>query len=191
MRSALCTTRLAAAFAALAILSTPAVVSANVVSFGAQLDGLHETPPNGSPGTGNALITIDTTADTVSFNVPFANLASPGTDSHIHFGAPGQAGPVLMPLESLNGSTSGMLKGTVNASSLVPDPVDHVMTLKDLVSAGQAGNLYVNLHSQLFPAGEIRGQLAAVPEPSTMALMLAGLAGALASALGRCRSRSR
>ena len=38
-----------------------------------------------------------------------------------------------------------------------------------------AGRSYINLHTNLYSSGEIRGQIAAVPEPETYALMLAGL----------------
>ena len=38
-----------------------------------------------------------------------------------------------------------------------------------------AGRSYINLHTDLYPSGEIRGQINPIPEPSTYALMLAGL----------------
>jgi hypothetical protein len=38
-----------------------------------------------------------------------------------------------------------------------------------------AGRSYINLHTDLYGGGEIRGQINAIPEPSTYALMLAGL----------------
>ena len=44
-----------------------------------------------------------------------------------------------------------------------------------LVAGLDAGQAYLNVHTNLFPGGEIRGLLAPVPEPQTYALMLAGL----------------
>lgn len=43
-----------------------------------------------------------------------------------------------------------------------------------------AGQAYFNIHSTVFPGGEIRGFLVAVPEPGTVSLLLAGLLGAVA-----------
>jgi hypothetical protein len=40
-----------------------------------------------------------------------------------------------------------------------------------------AGETYINIHTSAFPGGEIRGFLAAVPEPSTWAMMLIGFLG--------------
>jgi hypothetical protein len=40
-----------------------------------------------------------------------------------------------------------------------------------------AGETYINIHTQQFPGGEIRGFLSAVPEPATWAMMLLGFAG--------------
>jgi hypothetical protein len=46
----------------------------------------------------------------------------------------------------------------------------------DFLSAMLAGKTYYNIHSQVFPGGEIRGFLA-VPEPATLALLGVALAG--------------
>ncbi|MCB1879244.1 MAG: CHRD domain-containing protein, partial [Gammaproteobacteria bacterium] len=39
------------------------------------------------------------------------------------------------------------------------------------------GNAYLNIHTTAFPGGEIRGNLAPVPEPTTLGLIGLGLAG--------------
>jgi hypothetical protein len=57
-----------------------------------------------------------------------------------------------------------------------------------LVSDLFAGNIYFDIQTEEFPTGEVRGQLAVVPEPSTLALSLIGIAG-LAAAAKRRRAR--
>jgi hypothetical protein len=42
----------------------------------------------------------------------------------------------------------------------------------------EAGYLYLNVHTSVFPGGEIRGQLLMVPEPGTAALLGLGLSTA-------------
>ena len=44
-----------------------------------------------------------------------------------------------------------------------------------LVAGLNSGSAYANIHSEMFPAGEIRGFLTLVPEPETYAMLLAGL----------------
>jgi hypothetical protein len=49
-------------------------------------------------------------------------------------------------------------------------------TFQDLVDAFENGDMYIDMHTEEYPGDEIRGQFAAaVPEPETYALMLAGL----------------
>jgi hypothetical protein len=53
-----------------------------------------------------------------------------------------------------------------------------VATAETVLLAGlSAGDTYLNIHSSVVPGGEIRGFLAAVPEPSTWAMMILGFAG--------------
>jgi CHRD domain-containing protein len=69
-----------------------------------------------------------------------------GTAAHIHQGAPGQNGPVIVPL--------------VKISDNVWMPLGGSATLTDAQYAAYwAGNTYVNVHSEAHPNGEIRAQL--------------------------------
>ena len=65
----------------------------------------------------------------------------------------------------------------------------NVSAAEKLLFTGIAGgNAYLNIHSEEFPMGEIRGFLAPIPEPAT--LFLSGAALAALSWMGRSRSRA-
>lgn len=58
----------------------------------------------------------------------------------------------------------------------LPSGADSQQTFSELEEGHLlAGRSYINLHTDLYSSGEIRGQIALVPEPGTYALMLAGL----------------
>jgi hypothetical protein len=105
------------------------------------LAGDQEVPPVKSAGTGTGMIIVD--ADkSVSGSVTTTGIA--GTAAHVHEGATGKNGPVIIPLTK-NGDTYAVPPGA---------------KLTDAQFASyQAGNLYVNVHTAANPGGEIRAQL--------------------------------
>jgi hypothetical protein len=144
---------------------TPAMVSGNARTnvgsgaaeqkvnrpFLAQLVGATEVPgPGDTDGSGAASITIDPVTTEVCWDLRISNLGTP-TAAHIHTGAAGVSGPVLIPLSTPNPTASGCVLG----SSLVP-PVTTVM-LQDIVN--NPANYYVNVHDTAYPNGAVRGQL--------------------------------
>jgi hypothetical protein len=133
------------------ILTSVRVPAYAQVSPGCQLrasmDGAQETPPNASPGTGTAIFTR-TAPNQLSYTYDYQNLVSPLTASHIHEAPPGTPGSIVIPLSIGAGGTSGTVSDTATA-----DPA-----LLDRICANPAG-FYINLHTDTFPGGEIRGQL--------------------------------
>jgi hypothetical protein len=136
---------LVVAVAALAGCSTyQNVVPAWMPGSGAikvNLTGQEEVPPLSVPGSGSGSLRVAEDG-TVSGSVTTKDVA--GTMAHIHRGAKGANGPVIVPLDK-NGDTYSVPAGR----KLTADQ------LKDL----KAGNLYVNVHTAKNKGGEVRGQL--------------------------------
>jgi hypothetical protein len=165
--------------------------NASIFEYDAFLSGPNESPPNSSQGTGFADVFYDNTAHTLQVEVTFTNLTGTTTASHIHAAtaAPGTgtAGVATttpyfagFPLGVSSGSYSNTLDLTL-ASSYNPSYVTANGSIAAsetaLIAAMNAGEAYLNIHTTFVPAGEIRGFLTLVPEPSTVALFgLGGLA---------------
>ena len=175
-------------------LTSAMAVHAGIIVYGASLVGSQEVPPTGSPGTGAALVTIDTVMQTLSVNVTFSGLGSGTTASHIHCCAPlGVNAMVATTTPTFPGFPLGVTSGTYNmtfdltmSSSYNPAFVTAnggtVASAESTLLAGlAAGQTYLNIHTTNFGGGEIRGQLAVVPEPATWILTGATLAGLAAA----------
>lgn len=112
------------------------------LTFMATLAGTNEVPPNASAATGTATLTYN--QDTKVFNIVVNYSGIEATAAHIHKGAEGVAGDVAFPF-------AAPLTSPINYNS---SPLTNQQE-KDLYDT----LYYVNVHSALFPAGEIRGQL--------------------------------
>lgn len=106
-----------------------------------KLTGANEVPAVTTPASGTGTITVAPDRS-VSGSVTATGMSP--TMAHIHQGAPGVNGPVIIPL-----SQSGNVF-TVPAGAKLTDAQ---------YDAYKAGNLYVNIHSAAHPGGEIRAQL--------------------------------
>jgi len=128
------------AFVLLSCLASAAVAQVAIV----QLAGANEVPGPGDPGgVGLAALRIEGT--TISFTIMVQGIATP-TASHIHRGAAGVAGPVVITLAS--SFPNNVAAGTASASA---DLIDEIRR--------NPGGFYVNVHNAAFPNGAIRGQL--------------------------------
>lgn len=85
------------------------------------------------------------------------------TAAHLHFGNASINGPRVVPLfEGPPRNVNGLLiKGLIDNRDVVQesDTGVNVNSLASLYEAIRAGNIYVNVHSERFPGGIIRGQI--------------------------------
>jgi len=175
-------------------LTSAMAVHAGIIVYGTSLLGSSEVPPTGSAGTGTGFVTIDTVMQTLNVNVTFSGLGSGTTASHIHCCAPvGVNAIVATTTPTFPGFPLGVTSGTYNMtfdltmsstynSAFVSANGGTVASAESTLLAGlAAGQTYLNIHTTNFGGGEIRGQLAVVPEPATWILTGAALAGLVAA----------
>lgn len=129
---------------------TTAAPSFQTVELMANLrGGAEEVPDPGDPdGTGMATVTLDTATNQITYNINVSNLTLPAAAAHIHEGAQGVAGPVVVPFDAPG--ADGVASGSVAVDA----------ALIQRIQQNPAG-FYVNVHTSDFPGGAARGQLAA------------------------------
>ncbi|MCD6079774.1 MAG: hypothetical protein K0R89_3718 [Ramlibacter sp.] len=106
-----------------------------------KLSGAEEVPPVSTQGSGSGSLRLAEDG-TVTGSVKTTGVQ--GTMAHIHQGAKGQNGPVIVPLTK-NGDTYSVPEGRKLTAAQM--------------EAWKAGNLYVNVHTAANKGGEVRGQI--------------------------------
>ena len=109
------------------------------------LTGAEEVPVPGDPdGIGFATVTVNPGQGVLCYKLSVSGIA-PATAAHIHEAPPGEAGPVVVTLESpTDGSSDGCVEvDRAEAEDILKNPADY----------------YVNIHNAEYPAGALRGQL--------------------------------
>lgn len=175
-----------------ALLLCAGTTHAAPITFTALLSGPAEEPPNASPGTGSSTVIYDSTEHTLRVIAEFTGLLGTTTASHIH-------GPTALPGEGLAsvatqtpsfmgfplGVSSGSFENTFDLTLASSFRAGFITDSGGTVAAAEArlaaaledGTAYFNIHSTMFPGGEIRGFLtpASVPEPATAGLVAMAL----------------
>lgn len=105
------------------------------------LSGSEEVPPLNVPGSGSGSFRV---AEDGTLSGSVTTKEVQGTMAHIHRGAKGTNGPIIVPLTK-DGDTYSVPAGR----KLTPQQIEDL----------KAGNLYVNVHTARNKGGEVRGQL--------------------------------
>ena len=109
----------------------------------ASLNAASEVPTNPSAATGTGTLVVDPTTRAASGSITLVGITA--SAAHIHLGATGLNGPVIVPLTDVGGNVWAVPAGTVFTA--------------DQFKAYKQGDLYYNAHSPAYPGGEIRGQI--------------------------------
>jgi Cu/Zn superoxide dismutase len=147
--------RLLAISVVVVTLAMASVAYAGIMKLEAALSGANEVPPTTSEGVGTAKLAVHDAR--VIFKLRWDGLTGPARAAHIHCGATGVNGPVGVTLFAAPMGASGH----VNGSFTGPDTGNGCgwTDLSDVVEAMASGGAYINIHTQQFPGGEIRGQI--------------------------------
>jgi hypothetical protein len=105
------------------------------------LSGANEVPPVTTSASGDGAISV---SDDGSVSGSVTTKGVQGTAAHIHLGAAGKNGPVIVPFTKEGDTYKAPAGAKLNA---------------DQMQAFKSGELYVNVHSAANPNGELRGQL--------------------------------
>jgi len=134
-----------------ALLSAPLLVTLSVASAApaasttalkARLSGAAEVPEKGDPnGRGSATVRVK--GRQVCYRLTYKGITGPNA-AHIHRGAKGKAGSVVVGLFMGKADRSGCVKASAKIARAI---------------AKRPGDFYVNIHNAKYPAGALRGQL--------------------------------
>jgi CHRD domain-containing protein len=134
-----------------------AAADAGKYSYKATMSAAQEVPkPAGAKAGAGGVFTATATEhaknSTLAWKLTFSKLSGPASAAHIHLGAKGKAGNVLVPLCA------------APAKPCMSGMTGKLTVKKDIADALERGKTYVNVHTAKNPAGEIRGQVKLVGE---------------------------
>jgi hypothetical protein len=126
------------------VLAAVSLAGVRTAGWSAKLDATQEIPKQAvKVPAAKGAFTSTVSGNKLHWKLTFTKLSGPATAAHIHLGAMGKAGNVLVPL---CGPCKSGASGTATlTAALKKDFTKHL--------------LYVNVHTAKNPAGEIRGQL--------------------------------
>lgn len=150
---------------------TAADASAQQRQIRAQLSGFEEVPSISTTGHGTFRATISNDGQSIQWELRYAALEGEVAQAHLHLGQPGVNGAVSVFLcSNLGNGPAGTqpcppppatLTGTIVADDVIGPAAQGIEPgeLDEVIRAIRHGAVYANVHSDLFPGGEIRGQL--------------------------------
>lgn len=159
---------------AFVVLAAPVVYSKRAhdddsATFRARLSSFGEVPPKLTDGKGRFTGKLSADGNSISWTLTWTGLTGPAQMAHIHFGQPQNTGSVVVffcggggrPACPDDAAHGGSITGTWTTADIIAVAGQNV-TAGDFAGFKRIlrANLgYANIHTTLFPAGEIRGQV--------------------------------
>ena len=146
----------------LAACKSSDTTSVHNTTFSATLSPANETPAvTGSQASGTAHFVFDGTSLAATLSIQ--NMDSV-TAAHIHVGAAGVAGPIVLalftgPVVAQVGASQTLVSQSFTAANINGISGAPPISMDSLVALMRSGAAYVNVHTRKHPAGEIRGQV--------------------------------
>ncbi len=127
-------------------------------TYVAQLSGVNEVP--GITGAASGTATFTLTGKSLSYVVNVSGLSGNAVASHIHGGAAGTNGNILVPFTAAAVQSGQVASGTIDLSQPISNGGTGSISGDSLLTLLNKGQLYTNVHTAAHPGGEIRGQIA-------------------------------
>jgi hypothetical protein len=141
------------------------------------LEGFQEVPVVSTTGGGECRVKVSPDQSTIQAEISYSNLEGNVTQAHIHFGqrdvnggiavffcsnlGNGPAGTPACPASPGTVARTFVSTDVINVNNPLTSLTQGITAgeIEELSEAIEAGKAYCNVHSDVFPAGEIRGQL--------------------------------
>jgi len=150
------------------ILAGLAIADPHGKNFKASLDSYHETSQSlSTTGTGSFRARLNHAGDQLTYELEYSGLEGGNVlFAHVHLGQMGTTGGVMFFLCGGGGQAAcpngeGTVTGTVTAANIIGPNGQGVAPgeFDEAIEAMRAGSAYANLHTTVYPSGEIRGQI--------------------------------
>ena len=161
-----------------------------MTAYNTTLSSLNQVPPQESSASGTGQLTLASDQNSFTILMNYTGLSSAIAGAHVHCCASAAANaPIAIEFTlpagnpetgSITGNYNLTLASTYTAGFLAAGGGTAAGAQSLFLNGLTSGLAYLNIHSTVYPAGEIRGQLpaagtvGAVPEPASWALMITG-----------------
>jgi hypothetical protein len=137
--------------------------------FRVRLDGFQEVVPVSTTGRGSLVLHVAKDGQSLEYELRYDDLVSNVLQAHIHFGRPAINAGIMVflcsnigspvPTPACPGPNSGVVSGTLDADDVIGPSGQGIDAgeFADVVDALRNGSAYGNVHTSLYPGGEVRG----------------------------------